>query len=49
MIEATVRYIEPTINIFIQKRVLVNTNTKSEALEILKNLYGNDASFIFKK
>jgi len=49
MIQATVRYIEPTINVFIQKRVLIKANTNSEALEILKNLYGNDASFIFKK
>jgi hypothetical protein len=49
MIEATVRYTEPTINIFIQKRVSVKASTTDQALSILKNLYGESASVIFKK
>jgi hypothetical protein len=47
--EVTVRYTEPSINIFIQKRVTVKANTVNEAIEILKSQFGNDASFIFKK
>lgn len=49
MIEATVRYIEPNINVFLQKRVLVKANTKDEAIVVLRSQYGNDASFIFNK
>ena len=49
MIEVTVRYIEPIMNVFLQKRVLVKANTNNEAIVILRSQYGNDASFIFKK
>ena len=47
--EVTIRYIEPSMSVYIQKRDKVLANTINEAIEILKSKYGNDATFIFKK